>query len=218
VTSFSAFQLYHYESAQPWERQAMTKARVVCGPDKFSDLLQQTIAKLTFERPLPENLQSEIYRLRRRMEQENAQEGDDRFNIKTGRGGMVDVEFITQYLQLLHAGKIETLRGQNTIYLLENLAKNHILPEDDADVLIMGYKFLRRLENKLRLLYDQSINELSSHNRGFRKAAYSLGYSGSKINRERKFVEEYQDLTSKIRDLLEKYLNPEAVLDGGNLQ
>ncbi len=216
VTSFSAFQLYHHESAQPWERQAMTKARVVYGPDKFSDLLQKTIAQLTFERPLPENLQSEIYRLRQRMEKENAQEGNDRFNIKTGRGGMVDVEFITQYLQLQHAGKIEALRGQNTIYLLECLAENHILPEDDADVLIKGYKFLRRLENKLRLLYDQSINELSSHNRGFRKAAYSLGYRGSEINREREFLQEYQGLTSKIRNLLEKYLNPKAVLDGGN--
>ena len=217
VTSFSAFQLYHHESAQPWERQAMTKARVVCGSDKFSDLLQRTLVKLTFERPLPDDLQSEIYRLRQRMEQENAKERDDRFNIKTGRGGMVDVEFITQYLQLLHAGKIEALRGQNTIQLLECMAEHCILPKNDVAVLIMGYKFLRRLENKLRLLYDQSINELSAHNRGFRKAAYSLGYSGSNINREREFLEDYQGLTSKIRDLLEKYLNPKAVLDRGNL-
>ncbi|SEA76923.1 glutamate-ammonia-ligase adenylyltransferase [Desulfuromusa kysingii] len=217
VSSFSAFKLYHRESAQPWERQAMTKARVVCGPAEFSEQLQNIITRLTFERPLPDNLQSEIYRLRRRMEQEGAREGDDHFNIKTGRGGMVDVEFITQYLQLLHAGDIEGLRRQNTISLLECLAANDILPKVDADVLISGYKFLRRLENKLRLLYDQSINELSAHNRGFRKAAYSLGYNGSEREREQAFLEEYQELTGKIRHLLDKYLKPEAVLDGGNL-
>ncbi|WP_321368588.1 bifunctional [glutamate--ammonia ligase]-adenylyl-L-tyrosine phosphorylase/[glutamate--ammonia-ligase] adenylyltransferase [uncultured Desulfuromusa sp.] len=217
VSSFSAFKLYHHESAQPWERQAMTKARVVCGPAEFSELLQDTIATLTFDRPLPDNLQSEIYRLRQRMEQESAQEGDDRFNIKTGRGGMVDVEFVTQYLQLLHAGKIKALRTQNTISLLECLVDHHILPKDDADVLISGYKFLRRLENKLRLLYDQSINELSAHNRGFRKAAYSLDYRGSEKKREQVFLGEYQDLTGKIRNLLDKYLKPKAVLDGGNL-
>ncbi len=217
VTSLAAFQRYHQESAQPWERQAMTKARVVCGPTEFSHQLQQIIVKLTFERPLPENLQSEIYRLRQRMEQENAQEGDDRFNIKTGRGGMVDVEFITQYLQLLHADKIKSLRIPNTIHLLEKMVENHILPEDDADLLIRGYKFLRRLENKLRLLYDQSINELSAHNKGFKKAAYSLGYRGVEMQPEQEFLEEYRFFTGKIRDLLEKYLNPQAVLDGGDL-
>ncbi len=97
------------------------------GPTEFTDQLQQVISRLTFERPVPENLQSEIYRLRQRMEQENARERDDRFNIKTGRGGMVDVEFITQYLQLLHGGEIKSLRIQNTVNLLECMAENHIL-------------------------------------------------------------------------------------------
>ncbi|MEA3545430.1 MAG: bifunctional [glutamate--ammonia ligase]-adenylyl-L-tyrosine phosphorylase/[glutamate--ammonia-ligase] adenylyltransferase [Thermodesulfobacteriota bacterium] len=215
VTSLAAFKRYHQESAQPWERQAMTKARAVCAPTEFTDQLQGVIAELTFGRPLPGNLQAEIYRLRQRMEQENAREGADRFNIKTGRGGMVDVEFITQYLQLLYAGRIELLRTQNTINLLECMAEHHILPRDDADLLIGGYKFLRRLENKLRLLYDQSIYELSAHNQGFRKAARSLGYGGHGMKPEQEFLEEYRLVTGKIRDLLEKHLNPQVVLDGG---
>lgn len=217
VTSLAAFQRYHQESAQPWERQAMTKARVVCGPVEFADQLQLVISELTFERPVPENLQTEIYRLRQRMEQENAREDDERFNIKTGRGGMVDVEFITQYLQLLHAGRVNSLRINNTVHLLECMAENHILPQDDVELLVNGYKFLRRLENKLRLLYDQSINELSAHNKGFKKAANSLGYGGSGSQPEQKFLKEYQLVTGGIRVLLDKYLNPQAVLDGGDL-
>ncbi len=217
VTSLTAFQRYHHESAQPWERQAMTKARAVCGETEFITQLQQIISRLTFERPLPENLQTEIYRLRQRMEQENARERGDRFNIKTGRGGMVDVEFITQYLQLLHAGRIKPLRTQNTVDLLKFMAEDHILPQDDADLLINGYKFLRRLENKLRLLYDQSINELSAHNEGFRKAARSLGYAGSGLQPEHEFLKEYQLITEGIRDLLEKYLKPDTVFAGGTL-
>lgn len=217
VTSFAAFQRYHQESAQPWEWQAMTKARVVCGSTAFVEQLQQVIFRLTFERPLPENLQSEIYRLRQRMELENAQERDELFNIKTGRGGMVDVEFITQYLQLLHADKIASLRSQNTVTLLECMAEKDILPQDDANSLLSGYKFLRRLENKLRLLYDQSINELSAHNQGFRKAACSLGYDGSGQQAEQKFLNEYRTVTGRIRELLDKYLKPPAVLDGGSL-
>ena len=210
VTSLAAFERYHHESAQPWERQAMTKARVSCAPEPFSDVLQKLILRLTFERPLPENLQSEIYRLRARMEHENAKERDDHFNIKTGRGGMVDVEFITQYLQLLHAAQFEALRQQNTIHLLETMVNCSILPEEDGLLLVGGYKFLRRIENKLRLLYDQSINELSAHNRGFRKAALSLGYGGHGRSPEREFLDEYHQITEQIRALLEKYLNPEA--------
>ena len=151
------------------------------------------------------------------MEDENGQEEEDRFNIKTGRGGMVDVEFITQYLQLLHAGRLEPLRIQNTVDLLNSMAENHILVQDDADHLINGYKFLRRLENKLRLLYDQSINELSAHNRGFEKAARSLGYSGTGLHPEHEFLKEYQSVTEGIRELLEKYLKPQAILDGESL-
>ncbi|MCW8893722.1 MAG: bifunctional [glutamate--ammonia ligase]-adenylyl-L-tyrosine phosphorylase/[glutamate--ammonia-ligase] adenylyltransferase, partial [Deltaproteobacteria bacterium] len=209
VTSLEAFRRYHQDSAQPWERQAMTKARVVCGPPEFAKEIQQIISELTFGRPVPADLQSEIYRLRQRMEQEIARENKDLINIKTGRGGMVDVEFITQYLQLLHAGNIKSLRIQNTVDLLECMVKQKLLCQDDAEQLINGYKYLRRLENKLRLLHDQSINEFSSFDKGFRKIARSLGYGGSGVKPEHEFLEEYRQVTGKIRSLLEKYLNPQ---------
>ena len=209
VTSLPAFQRYHRESAQPWERQAMTKARVVCGPSDFARRVQRTISELTFERPLPADLQTEIYRLRGRMEQEIARESEALVNIKTGRGGMVDVEFVTQYLQLLHAGKNKALRIQNTIDLLKCMSKQGILVDQDAQQLISGYKFLRRLENKLRLLQDQSINEFSSFDKSFRKIARSLGYGGSGLNPEHEFLEEYRQVTEKIRSLLDKYLKPQ---------
>ena len=60
VTSLAAFQRYHHESAQPWERQAMTKARVVCGAAEFIDQLQRITSQLAFMRPVPVNLQGEI--------------------------------------------------------------------------------------------------------------------------------------------------------------
>ena len=217
VTSLAAFQQYHHESAQPWERQAMTKARAVCGSAEFIEQLQKIISQLAFLRPVPVNLQEEIYRLRRRMEQENAKEGDDHFNIKTGRGGMVDVEFITQYLQLLYADKFESLRTQNTVDLLKFMAENQILVQNDANLLIGGYKFLRRLENKLRLLYDQSINEFSMYNKGFRKVARSLGYTGTGLQPEKELLQEYQSITEGIRRLLEKYLKPQVASETESL-
>ncbi len=206
VTSLDAFLRYHQESAQPWERQAMTKARVVCGPETFCERIQSIIEKLTFERPLPPDLKSEIYRLRGRMEQEIAREGEGLINIKTGRGGMVDVEFITQYLQLLHAGSVKELRQQGTIGVLQCLAEKQLIALEDAEQLIGGYRFLRRLENRLRLLYDQSINELSTQTSALRKVALSLGYGQQGLKPEIEFLDTYQTITEGIRMLLDKYL------------
>lgn len=210
VTSLAAFKRYHCESAQPWERQAMTKARAVTGNDAFRDRVQRTIVELTFDRPLPEHLQAEIYRLRQRMEQEIAKESGDLLNIKTGRGGLVDVEFVTQYLQLKHAADIPELKRQNTIELLEIMARHQVLPQAESEVLINGYKFLRRLENKLRLLYDQSINELSMRGASFRQVARSLGYRREQQQPEQAFMTEYRQKTEQIRELMEYYLNPQT--------
>jgi glutamate-ammonia-ligase adenylyltransferase len=208
VTNLKAFNAYHHESAQPWERQAMTKARVICGPKDFCNTLQGVINHLTFERPLPQNLQQEIYRLRRRMEQEIAKESKNLLNIKTGRGGMVDVEFITQYLQLCFAGQVEKLRTQNSIRLLEVLAEEQLIPQEDAETLISSYQFLRILENKLRLLHDQSINELSSQRKDLRKIVRSLGYVGGVKTPEEQFLSKYHQVTEAVRTLLDKYLKP----------
>lgn len=214
VTSLDAFERYHQDSAQPWERQAMTKARVVCGPPDFVERLQQRISELTFERPLPDNLRSEIYRLRGRMETEIAKESKDHVNIKTGRGGMVDVEFITQYLQLRYGREIKSLRTQNTVNLLECMVSHGLIEDEDARQLIHGYTYLRRLENKLRLLHDQSINEFSSFDKGFRKIAKSLGYGGGGRKPEAAFLEEYRQETEGIRRLLEKYLKADGATEG----
>jgi len=216
VTSYNAFKRYHQESAQPWERQAMTKARVVCGPEEFAERLQDLISELAFYRPIPDDLQAEIYRLRQRMEKEIAKESDDHFNIKTGRGGMVDVEFIAQYLQLRYARRINELWVQNTLEILHVLAANDILHRAEADTLINGYKFLRRLENKLRLLHDQSISGLSLEAKSLRRVALGLGYGKKGIVPEKEFLEEYRATTEEIRELFETYLNPHRGEDDQN--
>lgn len=206
VTSLAAFERYHQESAQPWERQAMTKAQVVCGPAAFMNRCQNLIETLTFERPTPENLKPEIYRLRGRMEKEIAREERDSFNIKTGRGGLVDIEFLTQYMQLLHGGERPELRSQNTLRNLKQLANLELIPKGESDVLVNGYKFLRRLENKLRLIHDQSISQLSGDAASLRRVALSLGYKAKPIPPEKRFLDEYRTTTEAIRELFERYL------------
>jgi glutamate-ammonia-ligase adenylyltransferase len=206
VTSLPAYKDYHQGSAAPWERQAMIKARVVVGPSELASRIEQINMQNIYERPLPENLREEIYRLRQRMETEIAREDASHLNIKTGRGGMVDVEFLVQYLQLSHGRQSPDLRCRNTLEALHALHEKNLLPNDDYDKLTNGYKFLRRLENKLRLVHDQSINELSSEVSYLAKLARHLGYPDQPRKPEQAFLDEYAEVTQGIRTIFDRHL------------
>lgn len=208
VTSLPAYQAYHQESAAPWERQALIKARVVTGTPALAARITALNEPIVYERPLPENLAEEIYRLRQRMEKEIAREDEGHLNIKTGRGGMVDVEFLVQYLQLRHGGEHPKLRVPNTLEALHVLHREGLIPGEDYDNLTNGYKFLRRLENKLRLVHDQSVSELSADPGYLAKLARHLGYPDRPRRPEQVFLDEYNQITQGIRHVFTRHLAP----------
>lgn len=210
VTSLPAYERYHQSSAQAWERQALTKARVVSGAVEFARRISETTARIVYERPLPPDLKNEIYRLRGRMEAEIAKEGEEMLNIKTGRGGMVDVEFLAQYMQLIHGRSHPELRQCNTLKTLEALQSAGLLSADAAETLTSGYKFLRRLENKLRLVHDQSINEIATDRASLLKLARRLGYPERPRRPDEVLREDYTRVTEKVRALFDQHLGPEA--------
>ena len=128
-------------------------------------------------------------------------------NIKTGHGGMVDVEFLVQFLQLQHGRQHTEIRSRNTLDALQALQDSKLLSGEDANRLANGYKFLRRLENKLRLVHDQSINQLSSEPAYLNKLAKHLGYQpdGTR-NPEQQLEKDYLLITENIRTIFENTL------------
>ncbi|MDH3999448.1 MAG: bifunctional [glutamate--ammonia ligase]-adenylyl-L-tyrosine phosphorylase/[glutamate--ammonia-ligase] adenylyltransferase, partial [Desulfuromonadales bacterium] len=195
------------KNAAPWERQALIKARVSAGSSRLADDYDTLTAQIVYERPLPEDLRDEICRLRQRMEKELGQESAQHHNIKTGRGGMVDVEFLAQYLLLSHGRVHHELRCRNTIDTLHALHSKGLLPQADYDSLVNGYKFLRRLENKLRLVHDQSINQLDSDPESLGKLARHLGYTEQAAQPQQALLEEYSSVTQGIRTIFNRYLS-----------
>ena len=206
VSSLPAYREYHESSAAPWERQALIKARVVAGSTELAASFEAFTAKIVYERPLPDDLAVEIYRLRQRMEKELGKEDALHRNIKTGRGGMVDVEFIAQYLQLLHGRTRTSLRCRNTLDTLHELQSAALISEKDYENLTSGYKFLRRLENKLRLVHDQSVNQLTSDPASLTKLARHLGYEDRMGQPERLFLDDYSATTQTIRETFNRIL------------
>lgn len=199
VTSFSSFKDYHENSAQLWERQSLIRAIPAAGSQQLGTKVMKIINNFVYERPLENNFHEEIYRIRARMENELAKESKEKVNIKTGKGGLVDVEFLVQMLQLKHGGKYSQLRHTNTLRSLKELFDLNLINKNDFDILKDGYLFLKKLENLLRLLNDRSINDMK--NSDFDKIASEFGDEyDSKSLRKR-----YNRITNDIRKVYNTY-------------
>ncbi len=162
VTPLQAYTRYH-ESSQPWEHQALIKGRPVGGIGglAWDEEVQGLLEKAVYDWELPEGLREQINHLRLRKENELSGETRTRRNLKEGRGGLLDIEFLVQYLQLLHGKHHPELRTPETLEALSTLGQLGILTVDEAQALARGYRLLRLVENVLRLLYDESTNTLN---------------------------------------------------------
>ena len=132
VTSLAAFERYHREKAQVWEKQALLKARFCTGDRDFGEKIIVLTQDLIYDKPLLKDDEVEISRLRMRMGKRALEkETDEMIDIKFGKGGLVDIEFIAQLLQLRHMKEWVVVRGTNTLSVLKALQEeNSINPED----------------------------------------------------------------------------------------
>jgi glutamate-ammonia-ligase adenylyltransferase len=207
VSSLESFRRYHETSAQLWERQALIKARAVAGTPALREWVSAIVADFVYRAPLTADDVGEIRRLRWRMERELAKESRERVNIKTGRGGLVDVEFLTQMLQL-HCGPREPrVRIGNTLGALEALAQIDVLPADDYALLVEGYRFLRRVENSLRLAYDRPVEDLDRAHMDLRPLAKRMGYDGGADGIGEQLWRDYSVRREAIRACFERWFD-----------
>jgi glutamate-ammonia-ligase adenylyltransferase len=206
VTSLDSFTSYHREEAHIWERQALTKARVVFGDEALKGCIEAIITDTVYGAGADESVRREIHRLRMRMEAEIARESEGSYNIKSGRGGMVDVEFIVQYLQLEFGREKTEIRSTNTLLALQSMRDCGIISPEDCDTLHNGYRCLRRLENRLRIIHDYSMNDLGGSREYLNKLARRLGYDQKLKNPGEELLKDYDLLTGSVRGVYDKIL------------
>ena len=114
--------------------------------------MRRTLRRLVYGAPLPAGALKEIRDVRRRMEVELGKETRGRWHVKLGRGGLVDIEFLVQGLQLVHGAAHPETRQAGTTAALRGLARAGALPPRTAQTLAEQYRFLRRVATALRLL------------------------------------------------------------------
>jgi glutamate-ammonia-ligase adenylyltransferase len=160
VSSFTGWKNYHAESSQLWERQALIKLRAVAGDVALGRLVEDHARDVVFAGAPPAGLADEIAAMRTRIEKELAHEAPGAYDIKAGKGGLIDIEFAAQYLQLAHGAAHGALRVRGTVAALEAAAAAGVLDPDVRDVLVGGWRFLRKLEHRMRIVHDRAIHEL----------------------------------------------------------
>jgi len=198
VSSISSFRDYHRTASQLWEKQALIKARPVTGPKALSDQITAIVRDCILRTELSDDDLQEIARLRGRMESELALEDELHVDLKTGHGGLVDVEFFVQANILKHAWRKPAILCHNTLEALATMLNEGLISQETFHSLDSGYRFLSNLEDRLRLMEHRSVDRFPLVGEKLRGLALRLGYDkdGDEL-----LISEYRRITRSIREI-----------------
>ena len=187
----------YYESwAEPWERQALLKTRLVAGDTEvgaaFSKLAEAFVYRTRVEESFVESIQTN----KRRLEQKVARSGDAEINVKEGIGGIRDVEFTVQLMQLIAGGTTPSLRGGSTLQALDTLADAGLLTHIESANFRESYLFLRNVEHRLQLRDELPVRILPRDPAELRRFGRRLGYTDGMA-----FLADYRRHTTRTQAL-----------------
>jgi glutamate-ammonia-ligase adenylyltransferase len=194
ASSLEAAGHYYREWGDLWERQTLTRARLVLGDARLGRRLRRDLRDYVHATPLGPAGLKEIAEVRTRMEVELGKETPGRFHVKFGRGGLVDVEFLVQSLQLVHGSAHPEVRVVNTVAALAALGRARLLDPAAATRLIGHYRVLRRISAALRLLSARPPDTLELAGPMPQRVASALGYPSRDA-----FLDDYRTRTGAVR-------------------
>ncbi|MDB5311751.1 MAG: glnE [Gemmataceae bacterium] len=188
---------YYDTRGRTWERQALIKLRPVAGDRDLGREFLAAIEPFVYRKYFSFAEINEVKALKRQMEQRAgrppggiggepgaAAKWVSPEDVKTGRGGIRDIEYTVQFLQLLNGGDLPAVRQRNTLLALEALEIAGCLTPHETYVLADAYRFLRKTEHRLQLLFDLQTHKLPSSAEELRKLARRMGYTEGMRNAE----------------------------------
>ena len=157
AVSLSSFRRYHAEDAWTWERLALTRARIVAGPAKLKTKVEAAIAEAIAAAGPVATIRADTAAMRVRMLRDLPPEGP--WDVKLRPGGQIEVEFIGQALQLIHARTDPAVCHPTLRVALKRLTEKGFLPPEDAALLIHADRTWRTVQGLLRIVVGRSVGE-----------------------------------------------------------
>lgn len=212
--TFASTRSYYETLGRTWERQALIKLRPIAGDLTLGWQFLAEMQPWVYRKYLGFAEINEIKALKRRIEQQASREGVSDVEVKKGLGGIRDVEFTLQFLQLLN-GSLETVQQRSTLAAIEALAQAGCLTDQESRILENGYRFLRKLEHRLQLMFDLQTHRLPSSPGERTKLAQRMGYGMDPTLALERFNADYQEKTTLNRRILDHLLHDTFTSDAG---
>jgi glutamate-ammonia-ligase adenylyltransferase len=177
VRSLDSFQSYWERWARPWEFQALLKARAAAGGEELGSAFEAAAKDAIWGRRLDADDLAELRSMKGRSEEMVSRKGLSDREIKRGRGGIRDVEFSVQLLQLVHGAADALIRQPATLAALEELAEAGYVDRGDAAALALSYRFLRTVEHRLQLVEEAQVHTVPDDPEAREALARVLGFA-----------------------------------------
>jgi glutamate-ammonia-ligase adenylyltransferase len=200
--SLASYETYYAQWGQTWERMMMIKARGVSGDAALAAEFLEMIQPFRYPRSINPDVLHEVAAMKDRIENEVVKEGELDRNVKLGRGGIREIEFVAQSQQLLHAGRQPFLQGAQTLPCLEKLAQYELLDHQDAAALREAYCFLRDLEHRLQMESNLQTHTIPTDKKSQERLARLMDFSSLK-----KFGATHLAHRMSVRRIFEKVLH-----------
>ncbi len=205
--------LNYYDSAgRTWERQALIKMRPCAGDLELGQAFVRLIEPFVYRRYLSAVEIAEIQAMKRRIEHRAKSEGVAEWDVKTGFGGIRDIEFVVQFLQLLNGCTLPGVRESNTIESLKRLKAAGCLTPVEHDTLLRNYLFLRKTEHRLQLEEDRQTHRIPQKPESRSMLAMGMGFLPmnaweSPEGPFERFFKQYEKLTQENNAVLNRLLH-----------
>ncbi|HSK28000.1 MAG TPA: bifunctional [glutamine synthetase] adenylyltransferase/[glutamine synthetase]-adenylyl-L-tyrosine phosphorylase, partial [Jiangellales bacterium] len=205
VRTLASYEAYYARWGEVWERQALLRAEPLCGDRDLAARFMAVVEPLRWpEGGLTEQQVREVRRIKARVESERLPRGaDPSRHTKLGPGGLSDVEWTAQLLQLLHAAQVPALRTTGTLTALDAAVEADLLAAADRDALASSWRTVSRVRNAVLLVRARSSDELPRDTRELAKVARVLGYEPGETAA---FLDHYRRVTRRARAVVDRVL------------
>jgi len=200
--SLNGYEIYYESWGQTWERSALVKARHVAGDEKTGRDFMARITPFVYRKYLDYGAIAEIRDIKQKINRDVERKGKTYRDVKLGYGGIREIEFVIQALQLIYGGRDRSLREKTTLKALHALSQKGLITYQEHERLSKAYVFLRTIEHRIQILDDLQTQIMPSDAWGLRTLARRAGY-----------LEPGREVELLIRDYTEHTQNVRRIYD-----
>ncbi|HEX9867811.1 MAG TPA: bifunctional [glutamate--ammonia ligase]-adenylyl-L-tyrosine phosphorylase/[glutamate--ammonia-ligase] adenylyltransferase, partial [Candidatus Tectomicrobia bacterium] len=205
VNSLAQLEVYYESWGKTWERQMLLKARTVAGSEKLGREFLRLMRPFLFRKYLDAAALQEIKQIKEQIDRSLEQQRGRGINIKLGRGGIREIEFVAQCFQLVFGGQDSWIQERHSLRALHRISERGFLTYEEYSALAKAYIFFRELEHRIQMAYGRQTHELPTDVDELATLARKMGLRGHDAEMlATVLMQQYREHTTKVRKIYDK--------------